>query len=199
MRTLQVTFEDSPRYKGVSYEKLLDFGYDVELVGMFDANKLKGSPIEVLVRDNLNSDIDPFSLPEICCYLGHLYAWNKLLESGDEYCLIVEDDAIPLVGPDIVLSKIKSVEFFDAIQLVTRESNYIDYNEQFLRGFPCGYGLISYVLSRKGAKALIDQQNLKAADLKLMELSMNGVVLGEKECSFEHDWSIPSTIQNLEL
>lgn len=199
MKTLQVTFENCYRYKGDSYNKLLELGYDVELVGLYDAEKLKGTAVECLVRNETNSNTEEFSLPEICCYLGHLKAWNMVLDMESDYCLIVEDDAIPLVTPDVIEEKLETLESFDAVQLVTRESNYWDHNEHFLKGVPCGYGLIAYILSKKGAKALIDQQNLKAADLKIMQLSMQGDVFSEKVCSFAHDWSIPSTIQGREI
>jgi len=211
MKTFQVTFSESPRFRAKGYKKLLEMGYPVREVGFFDAKMLTGSPakifggnetsrriLQTLVRNKQNSNTENFSLAEICCYLGHLAAWNEFLKSGEKRCLIVEDDAMPLINCEELERKIETLQGFDAIQLVQRKGNWFDIDHpHFVKGEPCGYGLIAYILSQRGAKALIDQQNLKAADLKLMQLSMKGAVYSEKEDSFEHDWAIKSTIQGI--
>ena len=199
IKTRMITFENSPRYKGAGYQALKKQGFEPILSLGIDATDPKFEYCEPLVRNEITSDdaSNHMRSAEIACYLNHLNLWKEFLETSDEVCLFVEDDAIAKITHDEFCKKMSNVpDEFDCIQLSKRENthNTVIVNKDFVRAEPCGYGGYAYLLSRTGAKKLINQNNVKPTDLKFMQLSIDGFVYNEIVDSFRHNWNIPSTI-----
>lgn len=103
---------------------------------------------------------------EIGCYLSHIKTWETFMKSDNKYALILEDDAVFM---DNFKEKFKEllveIDFpFDVIYLNDNCEHH--FGEKCLYGkrksknlfMPgtVGYGLYGYLLSKEGAKKLLD-------------------------------------------
>jgi glycosyl transferase family 25 len=105
---------------------------------------------------------------EIGCYMSHIGCINKFFESGDDYILITEDDILFSESVPKLLEKIKEINqpIFDVL-LIGYRNGYFSYfgskkqnNIHMNRFVDCGYGAHAYVLSRKGAKKILDSHSI---------------------------------------
>lgn len=102
---------------------------------------------------------------EIACLLSHKKALNRFLEQGDEYCVILEDDAgLSPVFDEAILSLTRNFKGWDLIKLECRTHS--------LRGYPVSelgtshsvilyspirssFGATGILYSREGAQKLL--------------------------------------------
>lgn len=129
-------------------------GYDIDIDKMIE-NKLIDNKLDRELRRG-----------EIGCYLSHIKAWKAFLRSDDKYALILEDDAVFIDGfKDKLKNLLKEITFsFDMIYLNDNCEHH--FGEDCLHGIKksenifdpgtVGYGLYGYLLSREGAKKLIE-------------------------------------------
>ena len=129
-------------------------GYDIDIDKMAD-NKLIDNKLE-----------RPLRRGEIGCYLSHIKVWKEFLKSNDKYALILEDDAVFIDNFKDKLKKLlKEINFpFDMIYLNDNCEHHfgddclhgIKKTENIFKPGTVGYGLYGYLLSREGAKKLIE-------------------------------------------
>jgi GR25 family glycosyltransferase involved in LPS biosynthesis len=128
------------------------------------------------------------------CWLSHQLAWKTAMGNNDEYCLILEDDALLLEGFDIENIMLSSAKFMslkgiELLQLgffqeIGRKRKLLRkfgfYNTQierdFLKGALAnrhGIGTHAYMISKSGAEKLSQVNNpvFLAADAALMYLA----------------------------
>ena len=129
-------------------------GYDIDIDKMIE-NKLINNKLDRNLRRG-----------EIGCYLSHIKVWKSFLRSNDKYALILEDDAVFIDGfKDKLRDLLKEITFpFDMIYLNDNCEHH--FGEDCLHGIKksenifdpgtVGYGLYGYLLSREGAKKLIE-------------------------------------------
>lgn len=124
--------------------------------------------IDKMVSNNLiNNKIHrPLRRGEIGCYLSHIKTWETFLKSDNKYALILEDDAVFIDGFrekfEELLVEIDTP--FDVIYLNDNcEHHFGDkclYGKRKSKNLfnpgTVGYGLYGYLLSREGAKKLMD-------------------------------------------
>lgn len=92
MKTYLINLDRSKDRLVVMKERLSTIGITAERVPGIDGSKINVASISI---DVPNSSY-PRSLTqgEIGCFLSHRKCWKKLIESGDDWALILEDDCI---------------------------------------------------------------------------------------------------------
>ncbi len=101
-----------------------------------------------------------------CCSLSHRAAWEQLLESGDDYAAVLEDDVVLRSGADFVLGGTKWIpRGLDLIKLEhygpPGQAVLLSDFAEIGRGFRLGRlrsrhtGAAAYILSRKAAEILV--------------------------------------------
>lgn len=129
-------------------------GYNIDVDKMVSNNLINNKIHRILRRG------------EIGCYLSHIKSWETFLKSKYKYALILEDDAVFV---DDFKNKFKElleeINFpFDIIYLNDNcEHHFGDKclygtrkTKNLFKPGTVGYGLYGYLLSREGAKKLID-------------------------------------------
>lgn len=112
---------------------------------------------------------DPQMRGTLGCFLSHAGAWEAMLERGDAYCLIVEDDVIPLMDLPAGLAGLGLPEGFDLVFVNDRIAPRLDPAttlgfttrtlEAAIHVFPAGDnapGGDGYILSQAGARKLLE-------------------------------------------
>ena len=112
---------------------------------------------------------DPQMRGTLGCFLSHAGAWEAMLQRGDERCLIVEDDVIPLLDLPAGLDALGLPDGFDIVFVNDRIAPRLDPAatmgfstrtlEVAMHAFPAednAPGGDGYVLSREGARKLLD-------------------------------------------
>jgi GR25 family glycosyltransferase involved in LPS biosynthesis len=68
----------------------------VKVLDAVDSQELSASDISSFYKKEIYRPHYPFTLrqSEIACFMSYRKAWQTLIDSGDEYCLIVEDDVL---------------------------------------------------------------------------------------------------------
>lgn len=149
-------------------EQLLPYaGYTAERFSAVDGRELPGFALsrlgatpEVLSRHGAGA---------IATALSHISVWEKFLASGEDHCLVLEDDASPFIHwsfHEKVLAENKNVELLWANE---RMSHALGEGEipgsstssikEVLESRPAGFsgiGTDSYLITRKGAEKLLE-------------------------------------------
>lgn len=139
---------------------------DVELVEAIDGRKLK--PEEMKACFNTKKFINRyFRTPrggEIGCTLSHRVCYRKLLESDEEFALILEDDVIFIYPEDVetTLKNILDVYKEDKPYFITLAYHFYYYSKKyrklgnytFYRIYDA-YGTCAYLINRKAAKLML--------------------------------------------
>ena len=112
---------------------------------------------------------DPQMRGTLGCFLSHAGAWEAMLERGDDYCLIVEDDVIPLLDLPAGLDGLELPAAFDLVFVNDRIAPRLDPAaaagfttrtlEAAMHAFPAddnAPGGDGYILSRAGARKLLE-------------------------------------------
>ena len=158
---------------------------------------LKSDLTRIEAIDYLNAELNSHNLcsdAAAACWLSHQLAWNTMISSGDEYCLILEDDAVIhhafKLGDILPAStKFMSSHGVELLQVgfsqdLGRKRNLLKklglYKEPPLKNFlegslpnRHGIGTHAYVISRSGANKLSKVNNpvYLPADAALMYLA----------------------------
>lgn len=112
---------------------------------------------------------DPQMRGTLGCFLSHAGAWEAMLHRDDAYCLIVEDDVIPLLDLPAGLDALQLPEGFDLVFVNDRLAPQLEPAttagfttrtlEAAMHAFPAednAPGGDGYILSRAGARKLLD-------------------------------------------
>lgn len=127
--------------------------------------------------------------PEICCILSHLKALQQGYDDGDDYFCVTEDDInVPKLNFDKIIGYMRDAEArdggdgcdnIDLLQLYTSGHpyiinmlrNYASRNQFVIKREECCPATVYYMISRDGAKKLLDK--FKLSDDKY-DLSYSG-------------------------
>ncbi len=118
------------------------------------------------LHDKIDVAYDPMkqSPPEIGVFMSHRKCWQSLLESGDEACIVMEDDAV--ISPDLV-QFLNDPGFLvpdaDLIRLetrpekswVTRRAAYTSNGMSVKRLYRSPMGAAGYLISRAFAQRVL--------------------------------------------
>jgi glycosyl transferase, family 25 len=100
---------------------------------------------------------------ELGCYLSHLAAMRRFIDSGREHALILEDDAI--FGDDFVSVLKTAVANADAWDILTLYGNrlgapmttrHLDNGKRIVGFWLNQTGTVGYLINRRGARACLD-------------------------------------------
>lgn len=85
---------------------------------------------------------------EIGCFLSHYKCWKYVVDNDLDNCLILED------GIEFLRDDFKNLKMNNNVHIlfVNEEMNHYDSNKKCI-----GYGLQAYVVTKKGAKLLMDK------------------------------------------
>ena len=134
----------------------------------------------------------PF-LGELGCYMGHYNSWKYVVDHKLESCFILED-GVTILKDDF--HNIKMNNNFDL--LFVNEEMKMDNNKQFI-----GYGLQGYIVTQKGAAALMKHCETLSApiDLQIRHLCntkiINATILSKS--LVKRDENRISSIQNTKV
>ena len=112
-------------------------------------------------------------LGELGCFESHYNCWKYVVDNNLDSCLILED------GIEILRDDFDSISIHDELDILfINEEMKMDLNKNFI-----GYGTQGYIVTKKGAKKLIDKCYTLSApiDLQMRHLcttkELNGDVL----------------------
>lgn len=173
--------EDELKKHGLSAE-FIDaiVGYNIDIDKMVSNN---------LINNKINR---PMRRGEIGCYLSHIKSWESFLKSNYKYALILEDDAVFLNDFKNKLNDLmEEIDFpFDIIYLNDNCEHHfgdkclygVQKSKNLFKPGTVGYGLYGYLLSREGAKKLIDiaLPIEMPIDDKTMRMYEDGELIGYK-------------------
>ena len=112
---------------------------------------------------------------ELGCFLSHLKAWSEFLETGDEYCLVLEDDVVisrslryfldRFAGFDIEANLIRLETFLKPVCLERKPSVRLG-TVALHKLYAFDWGAAAYILSRSFAMELVkcDEVPLRPVD-----------------------------------
>lgn len=106
---------------------------------------------------------------EMGCYLSHLKAWKSLLETEEEWALIMEDDLLVRENvKDFITDESWIPEGVDLIQMTARKEPGAELREKIFKSIRSknarllkvlrwsNMGTVAYMINRKGAAAMIE-------------------------------------------
>ena len=124
-----------------------------------------------LSGNGFRNSLTPF-LGELGCYMGHYDSWKYVVDNHLDYCLILED-GIKWVRDDFQNLAINNGIDTDLDIVYVNEEMNMNNHKQFI-----GYGLQGYIVSQKGAQALLQHCNTLSApiDLQIRHLCNTGTI-----------------------
>jgi GR25 family glycosyltransferase involved in LPS biosynthesis len=162
------------RYRGEVLEsQLRELGWNYEVIYGIDGSKLDAEGVSTLTNqaDALARYGRTISPGEACCTLGHLNIAKSFLDSGENWGLVLEDDA--LLEPDFkermnrLSVDLKNLNTKSIIQL-----HGLDFvTKLFSRGNPSssliplvsgGYSTKAYILGRLAANMIVQKSNSRS-------------------------------------
>ena len=136
-------------------------GYNINVFDAYDGTKLNPHH---LARSGLISNNATLSTTEMACALSHDGVWREFFtRRKEEYCLIIEDD----VFFDIPFSEFKKIEIPKDADLIMFGGGGHRHNgmprglKKLEAHHRVGYGAYGYMISKKGAQALISRGSIR--------------------------------------
>ncbi|WP_165349687.1 glycosyltransferase family 25 protein [Methylibium sp. Pch-M] len=130
----------------------------------FDARRSPESPAAYDDRLALRRFGRPLKPGEIGCYASHFAVWRQFLDSGADQLVVLEDDVFvdwpaveQLCRHDLAGHGIHVLKLFATHPLRSRMAKYklLSDHSHLLRLFGHAFGTQAYVLTRRGAAALV--------------------------------------------
>lgn len=166
IKTYVINLKDSVIRREVVMAETAKYPFmDVELVEAVDGRKMKPEEIEVCF--NSKKFIDRYhhtpKRGEIGCTLSHRDCYRKLLESEEEFALILEDDVTFLYPEDIETTLKDIVDEYkgDKPYFITLAMHFVYYPKKCRKlgkytfyDIYDAYGTCAYLINRRAAKCL---------------------------------------------
>lgn len=100
---------------------------------------------------------------EVGCYFSHLKALQLIVDSDEEYAVIIEDDVLFTDDFSIVIEELKNIQGWDIIKLINNRVKFFQSKYVTIGGTDvgrCMHGPLGcaggYMVTREGAKALLE-------------------------------------------
>lgn len=167
IKTFLINLKESEKRRKRALKELSRYPFmEIELVEAVDGKKLTAEEADNLFdRERFTSKYNHEPLPgEIGCTLSHLECYRRLLQSDNEFALILEDD-VEFLDPENVESIFKTVvDLFlsKRAYLVTFTRHLIYYTrkqlvigEYILYRLWSAEGTCAYLINRKGAQEIL--------------------------------------------
>ena len=113
-------------------------------------------------------DNDALSNGTVCCFLSHRRCWQKLVESGEPFCAVFEDDAVFGKAAQAIFSSLDWLPAsFDIIKLetymrdtVVEKRAFVEIQGHSLRLLKAEHvGTVGYIISRQCAQRLLTESD----------------------------------------
>lgn len=167
IKTYVINLKDSVHRRETVLTELAKYSFlDVELVEAVDGRKMKLEDVKSCF--DCDKFISKYSRTpqggEIGCILSHRNCYQKLLESEEEFALILEDDVCFLYPEDIettlnnVLNEYKNNKPYFitlAYHLIYYPAKYRKLSKYTMYKIYNAYGTCAYLINRKAAKRLL--------------------------------------------
>lgn len=114
-----ISFKEDKKRRALLAERFANTGLEIVFV-----DAVRGSALDELekapFRDNRRQHKSPYILKDnvVGCALSHYKAWQMLIDSGDGYGFVFEDDAMPL-SDDISAALTRLSEMADQLDIVS--------------------------------------------------------------------------------
>ena len=167
MKVYLVNMDRSTDRLEIMQRRLSSLGLEYERVSAVDGSKLSTEDKKFVVSPNWRY---PYSLTpgEVGCFLSHKKCWQNLIDSGEPWALVLEDDSV--FHPN-AKDYFQSTEWIpDGVQLIqfsyTKDSTFSDKTVILPNGShlvrvkhssPCG--TYAYLISREAAKRALELSN----------------------------------------
>lgn len=167
IKTYVINLEESVERKDYVMDETAKYPFmDVELVEAVNGKKMSAAETNSLFDiDHFKHQNLRYPLPaEIGCTLSHRRCYRKLLESEEEYALILEDDVCFLdpANVETILFRIIEKMKKEKACVVTLARHYLYYplvlykvNNYAIYRISQAYGTCAYLINRKAARTLL--------------------------------------------
>lgn len=167
IKTYIINLKDSVIRRDAVLAEMVKYPFmDVELVEAVDGRKMKPEDVGVCfdVKKFINRYYKTPKKGEIGCTLSHRECYRKLLESNDEFALILEDDVIFVYPEDveIILKGILNDYKDDKPYFITFAMHFLYYPKKYQKRGKYtfyriynAYGTCAYLINRKAAECLL--------------------------------------------
>lgn len=182
MLRLFINLDRAPKRLELIEQRLSHFSCPFERVAAIDGKSLNQSDIDLLKPHlfSLNKIWFPYQLinNEYACFLSHRKCWEKLVESKEDYAVILEDDVefspdaeAYLTNSDWIPSHVHIIQlaapfappqtlYVKNQSIVIHKNNYANLYEIVA---PTAIGAIAYIISRKAATIALEMSSQIAA------------------------------------
>ncbi|OWF49716.1 procollagen galactosyltransferase 1-like isoform X2 [Mizuhopecten yessoensis] len=155
-------------------EALKELGIQVTIFDAVDGRQLNNTYLDKLGVEMMDGYADPYAgrsltMGEIGCFLSHFFIWKEILDKGYKSTLVLEDDVRfePYFRTKL-MRLLQEVEdripdwdllYLGRKRLKISEESYVEGSETLV--WPSySYWTLSYILSNRGAKKLLQQEPL---------------------------------------
>jgi glycosyl transferase family 25 len=180
MRVLVINLDAQEERRAFQSAQLDRLGLTMERISAIDQRH----PDVCIPSEYWESWQRPLSLPERACLLSHRQAWERVA-SGNEPCLILEDDALLSEQTPAILNALSAwpvcfehvtLEARNRKKLLGRQSIALTEHSQLRRLFLDRTGAAAYVLSPSGAERLIKTTEKQAGLADAIICSTPGLI-----------------------
>lgn len=163
---LYINLDRSPDRREHMEAVLSDLGLPYERVAGIEGAKMKPDPVIIDPDDYARCHGRKVRPGEIGCYVSHIKAMERFLETRADYGLIMEDDAQPMPELRILLEQIlqnQNLQKWDFLKLQSRrkEGHWLcepitDVHSLGIY-FTRSTGATAYIVNRKAAQSMIEK------------------------------------------
>lgn len=163
MKTYLINLDRSTDRLAVMKERLAAIGVTAERVSGVEGSKLNMNSVDVAVP---NASYPRLLTPgEIGCFLSHRKCWERLVDSGDDWALILEDDCIfhptssrYLTSVDWIPEGCKLIHFYytKAKVYTDKQIDLPDSNRLFRAKVSLPVGAYAYCISKDAARKALE-------------------------------------------
>ncbi|XP_014225568.1 glycosyltransferase 25 family member [Trichogramma pretiosum] len=174
-KVFMINLERRPERRSRMLSCFNELGIDHEIIDAVDGRMLNESLLDSWEIKMMPGYKDPFhnrpmTMGEVGCFLSHYIAWNKVIESGYRYSMVLEDDVKfePYFKQKVlyILQELETVKkdwdlvYLGRKRLQKDPENWVE-GSQYLVHAGYSYWTVGYLLSAKGAKKLINSKPLQ--------------------------------------
>ncbi|KZC04706.1 PREDICTED: glycosyltransferase 25 family member [Dufourea novaeangliae] len=164
-----------PERRSRMHRLFKELGIRAQTVDAVDGRTLNPSILNDMGVEMMPEYADPYhsrpmTMGEVGCFLSHYIIWNEVIEGGYENVIILEDDVRfePFFRQKVnyVLNELSSLQvewdlvYLGRKRLVESAESPIDGSKYLIRA-AYSYWTLGYILSRNGAKRLVEAKPLK--------------------------------------
>lgn len=160
MKVFVVNLDREPKKKAYITKECERFGLNYEIYRAVDGHSLSEDFLKKNVLDYGNNFL---TKGEIGCTLSHIRIYEKIIQEGLDYALILEDDAVldDNINPLLAAFESQQNVIREGVYLLTGNFSYVENQCKSIASFNFypikqAFGTTGYIVTRQAAKKLVD-------------------------------------------